>query len=132
MNKSKTTIPLLTLIVAILAYGVTSFGQEPRVQYRWGPPTTGSEVVVYTGELQIVTAPGDTNTVPYPDIPVGDNPGFSFMTISYQYGRSMRFRVAGIDDMGRQGPWSIYAPWWVDNGPPGQPGAPLQTLQIGG
>lgn len=124
--KKTTTIPLLTLITALLGYGITSFGQPdtPTLRWQWTAPTTGSPAVQYQGEVESWPAAG------------GDTTRFNFVvaettvTTSYSYGYHQRVRVRGVDDLGRSGVWSDWADPWVDNGPPSKPGIPLAGLEL--
>lgn len=128
MNKT-CTISVLTAVGIVLAvFGTSLFAQEPTIQYRWNHPTTGSPVDHYTGEFQFIEANGDTLGLTTLPIPAGTDPLLAFYTAPYEFGKATRLRVAGIDSLDRQGPWSEWSEWWKDDGPPGKPGTIEQTL----
>ena len=130
---------ILGAISFLAAMGITAWGQPdlPKVAWQWTAPTTGSPVAHYVGEMRVVDySPADTFYVPIDSIPIctpaddcppGAGGVFEF---DYQYGREVSFRVAGVDSLGRQGPWSLWADPWRDNGPPSEPGQPTSYLQM--
>lgn len=114
----KKTFCAITIILALVFAGVVNGQTLPEVTYQWTEPTTGSfaetYVVEYTDDgvnweqLAIV----DTTQITIRDIFANHN--------TYQ------IRVAGVDALGRQGPFSVPSiPYTVDFGVPGIPGQPI-------
>lgn len=125
---AKPAIPLLTLVAMLAGYGIKSWGQNPGIEYRWTPPTSGSTVVEYRGYLTMWNADGDTVRTTIEHIPATATDGYVYHRLSYQYGWTVTFAVAGIDANTREGPRSVASTPWRDDGPPGQPGPVEQTL----
>ena len=131
MKKAK-SITLLTAIAVVASYGITSWGQPdtPMVEWYWTHPTTGSEVVSYTMEMQNVPTPGDTNTMNFPDLVEMDSL-YGYASTPYPvFGEQQRVSVKGVDAIGREGIWSIWSGWFGDDGPPTQPGQPMGHLTM--
>jgi hypothetical protein len=124
--KKKSGYTMLGAIVFLASMGVMSWGQAdtPMVAYRWTSPTTGTAVEHYTGEREIDPLDGPTYTENVPSIPD------TFYSFDYEWGATIRFRVAGVDSLDRQGPWSVWSEYWTDQGVPGAPGAPIQYLDM--
>jgi len=132
MHSKKITIPLLTLMVALAGYGVMSYGQPntPMVEYEWTAPTTGSQVLYYKGQREVTPDGGTMYTVDVDSIPAAPLSAPTTFIVPYAYGSTVRFRVAGVDSLGRTSPWSQWSSQWIDQGPPGVAGTPRQTLVI--
>ena len=111
----------LTLIAAtlIIAFAGAAQAQES-VAYNWTAPTTGSPVDHYV--VQHSTDGGAWVTV-------DDNVTTLSFTLSAAYDVEHRIRVAGVDALGRQGPWSTASdPYTPSLGAPGQPGQPIAVF----
>jgi len=120
---------LLTATQVIAEFNPTLISIEtPAIEWYWTHPTTGSEVVSYNMHFESIGQAGDTIRVTFP--------GLTQMDSLYGYGQTpyplvgeqQRVRVEGVDDQGRTGPPSIWAAWFGDDGPPGEPGLPLKHL----
>jgi hypothetical protein len=124
--KRNTTCSVLAAVAVLAAAGITSWGQpdSPVINAMWTAPTTGTAVEHYVGTVESwEVAGGDTIRLDFVTVPPA-------MTFSYSYGHSMRCRVAGVDSLGRQGPYSLWSEVWIDNGPPGSPSVPLLGLNL--
>lgn len=132
MHSKKITIPLLTLVAALAGYGIMSYGQPstPMVEYEWTAPTTGAPAVYYHGQREVTPEGGTLYVVDIDSIPAANLSAATNFIAPYQFGSTVRFRVAGVDSLGRQGVWSQWSVAWVDQGAPGVPGTPRQTLVI--
>ncbi len=117
---------ILGAITFLASAGVMSWGQPetPRLRFYWGAPMGGSAVHHYVGEQMFVTQAGDTVFVPHADIPD------TTLFVDYQWGVMTQLRVAGVDSVGRQGPWSIWSEPWADDGPPAAPLVVERTLVL--
>lgn len=127
--KTKQTIPLLTALLALIGYGVTSWGQpnEPMVRAYWSAPTEGTPVEHYIGTWESWPSEGGGDTVSI-DF-VTDSPD-TFVYTPYAYGRTLRIRVAGVDSLGRAAIFSEWSREWADSGPPSQSSRPLLGLEM--
>lgn len=98
------------------------FGQSEtyNLEYTWTPPTEGSAVVYYIVE---VVLDGQTITAQTVD----SNHIFTYE--GYTPGESIKVRVAGVDAMGRQGPFSLYSDDYRDAGAPGACGKPAFNIR---
>lgn len=115
--KQTNRIPVYVLtVLSLLAFAATAQAQE-EVTYTWSAPTTGSAVDHYVvqhqedgGDWVIVSSNVTTNEY--------------VLTADYDVEHSIR--VAGVDALDRQGPWSVAAdPYTPTLGAPGQPGQPI-------
>ena len=125
----KTKIGLLTAIVVVvsaLGTGLYIRAQAPEVEVLayWPAPTTGSPVELYHIE---------SNTTPIGGEPEGwELAGVSvdtFHTLPRLVGDTV-YRVAGMDALGRLGPWSESSDPFHDDGPPGQAGKVKVTAVV--
>ena len=114
-------IGLTLALLGLTFLPVTAQEQTPEITASWSPPTTGSPVVMYMlqvfadGELDMV--------VQTPDTSYTWNPGVFEWHVTYVA------RVAGVDALDRQGPWSEDSDELVlDPGEPGQPGGCQWTV----
>lgn len=119
----KRALVLIMLLVASIAMGQTMATmamdqQTAEVRASWTAPITGSPVVTYVlqlsrdGEPFETYATTDTTTV------------IMSLDVLHEY----IARVAGVDALDRQGPWSEpSSPYLVDPGPPGSPGTVVWT-----
>ena len=127
--KTISWIIILVVVVVAMIIGVLvgiGWGQDPGVEYYWTHPTGGSEVHHYRGHQMLISGT-DTTSVYIDNIPRGNGQGT--WTVSYQFGMTTLFRVAGVDAADRQGQWSLWSDPWIDDGPPTAPGKPSQTLK---
>ena len=84
----------------------------------------------YVGEYRQMSLDyADTAVLNIDPIPA-DNPEYGEYTIPYVWEMIVQFRVAGVDDQGRQGDWSLWSVEWMDCGPPGVPDTPQGTLVL--
>jgi hypothetical protein len=93
------------------------------VTWTWTAPTEGSPVVHYVVAVSINGGPFvNTATV-----------STNIYTLNVEYGNIVSIRVAGVDALDRQGPWSAESdPYGPDAGPPGQPGMPsILSIVVG-
>lgn len=119
--KQRTRIPILVTLTAlmILAFCATAQAQEV-VTYTWSAPTTGSPVDRY-----VVQHSEDQGSW----VTVEDSQSTNTYLLTASYDAEHRIRVAGIDDQGRQGPWSVASePYTPTLGSPGQPGQPIAVF----
>ncbi len=118
---------VLGAIAFLASAGIVSWGQPdvPRLQYYWGPGV-GDRPDHFVVERMLVTASGDTAVYALPDAPD------TTTIVDYLWGVDSYIRVAGVDTLGRQGPWSIWSAVWSDDGLPAAPGAISQTLIMDG
>lgn len=125
-NKMQKRTGVLAAIATLAAAGIVSFGHadEPTIRVQWTAPTTGSAVEHYVGEVQSwVTDSPDTIAFTF----VSQDTTASF---TYAYGHETRCRVAGVDSLGRQGPYSGWSLIWSDHGIPGAPSIPRMELEM--
>jgi hypothetical protein len=111
------------LVTALIALGLiaagTAFAQES-VTYTWTAPTTGSTVDHYVVQH---SASGGTW------VTVNDNLHATTYVLAAAYDVEHSIRVAGVDALGRQGPWSLSSePYTPTLGAPGQPGKPIAVF----
>jgi hypothetical protein len=104
---------LTQLILAVTLFATITVVASPNVTATWTAPTTGSPVEYYVvevyegGELAFTAQPADTFVV------------FNEFVMLKEY----TARVAGVDALGRQGPWSDWSePYMWDEGAPGSCG----------
>ena len=112
------------------AHGIFSFGQAdvPVVEWYWTHPTSGTPVVYYTLEMQLISSPGDTVTVIFPNL-VNMDAEYGYASTPYPvFGEHQRVKVRGCDAEDRSGPWSPWSNWFGDDGPPGVTGQPQGHL----
>ena len=118
MTKTKRNLTVLAVLVTVGLIGALPAAAQTTVEVTasWTPPTVGSPVHHYI--LQLSTDGGPFATV-------GSVTGTSYV-LELAVGQTYVARVAGIDDQGRQGPFSEDSdPYSPDVGPPGQPGKPV-------
>jgi len=108
-------------LLTIMLLATTSFAAQ-NVTYEWTAPTTGSAVERYVFQLSLDGA--DFVTIGYPT-----NESYEVIIAD---GVEVSARVAGIDALDRQGPWSENSDPYTDHGPPGQPGKPTIIAIIAG
>lgn len=104
---------ILALFIMIAS---VSFAQTVDVMASWTAPTTGSPAVSYVLQLSVDGGPfvtyGTTET--------------TSLSLTLDNLKTYIARVAGVDALGRQGPWSEDSdPYLADLGLPGQPGKPF-------
>jgi len=103
---------LLAVLVQVPCFGQTLVESN----YAWNTPAGGSPVHHYIVEISV-------NDGPWVEIGTSPEPVFTYQS---QVGEVVRLRVAGVDEQGRQGPFSDPSPSYtigiVDG--PGQPGQP--------
>ena len=106
------------IVLGLLAAG-TALAQES-VTYTWTAPTTGSTVDHYVVQH---SADGGAWTT------VSDNLHAITYVLAAAYDVEHSIRVAGVDALGRQGPWSLSSePYTPTLGAPGQPGKPIAVF----
>jgi hypothetical protein len=118
MTKTKRNLTVLAVLVTIGLVGALPAAAQTTVEVTasWTPPQGGSPVHHYI--LQLSTDGGPFTTV-------GSVTGTSYV-LDLEVGQTYVARVAGVDDQGRQGPFSEDSdPYTPDVGPPGQPGKPI-------
>ena len=126
-NKTLKRVMIVAALAAILSMALAIFSAaelmaQTTVTYTWTPPTTGSPVVHYV--VQAATDGGSFVTV-------GAVTSNTY-TLTASAGISYIIRVAGVDSMDRQGPWSEESDPFMDSGPPGQPGRPfIESIVLG-
>ena len=102
----------------VLMFASVSYGQTVDVIASWTAPTTGSPVATYILQLSV-------DGGPFIDYATTTE---TSVTVTLDNLRTYVARVAAIDSLGRQGPWSAESdPYLADLGLPGQPGKPLLT-----
>ena len=89
------------------------------VRCSWEKPTYGTAVHHYVVQVMTRTNPPDTTIYP--------EPGTDLITEEYfdlelTFGIEYKARVAGVDELGRQGPWSSWTTPWFGPLPDHQPG----------
>ncbi len=109
----------LATAALVLLTGTVAMSQE-QVTYTWTAPTTGSPVDHYIVQHSVdggdwVTVATDVTETTY--------------VLSAEYDRQHQIRVAGVDALGRQGPFSEPSdPYTPTLGAPGQPGKPIAVF----
>lgn len=123
MIEQKRSISVMVAVGVLAAAGITSWGNptEPVINYHWAAPVSGTAVASYSLQAEV-----DGVVTDWPEPIIGE----AFTWPAYPYGQTLRVRVAGVDSLGRQGPWSEWSDGWIDNGPPGEAGQPQQTLGL--
>ena len=99
----------LVLVLSGLLAGLTSdaSGDEFMTAYlQWQAPTTGSPAVRYL--VRIRDLDGTLYETYMVDAVPGPEQSYTFTKV--EYARRYQGRVAGIDALGRQGPWSDWSP----------------------
>ena len=105
------TIVGMILIMALAGSALADIN----VRYDWTAPVTGSEAVQY--QVQTIRAGEDWTAYALT--------ATNSILIAVPDGiKDFQTRVAGIDLLGRQGPWSAPSDPYSDDGPPGMPGLP--------
>jgi hypothetical protein len=108
----------LTTLVLIVLGGVAMAQEE--VTYTWTAPTTGSAVHHYVFQQSVDEAPFVT---------IDDNVLDNTFVITLDYSLNHVVRIAGVDSLGRQGPWSVSSdPYTPSLGSPGVPGKPVAVF----
>ena len=111
------------LVTALIALGLFAAGAalaQESVTYTWTAPTTGSAVHHYV--VQHASNGGTWTTV-------SDNLQATTYILAAAYDVEHAIRVAGVDAIGRQGPWSLPSePYTPSLGAPGQPGKPIAVF----
>jgi len=108
---------LIAGVLGLMLFATAAFAQVPDVTYVWTAPTTGSEVVQYVVELNVDGAGWNQ---------VGVTPTESFTFSTFEFLKTYEVRVAGVDALDRQGPFSLSSdPYTPDLGVPGQPSKPV-------
>ena len=111
----------------ILEWGTASV---PGARFYWTHPTTGTKVVSYNMEIEIVSVTDDTARAFFIGLTEMDSL-YGYGSFPYPTaGEQLRARVAGVDSLDRIGPASLYSDWFGDNGPPGIAGKPSVYLQM--
>lgn len=101
---------LARLAILLLIAAPALAQQTVEVTATWAPPTEGSPVVFYVLQLAQDGGPFET---------VGTTPETSYL-LELTALSTYTARVAGVDVLDRQGPWSPPSdPWYADPGPPG-------------
>jgi hypothetical protein len=114
MSKGKRRITSIALTAVVLLLGGAALAQED-VTYNWTAPTTGSTVVQYIVEHSV-------DGGAFTQVATVTSPTF---VLSAEYEHEHRIRVAGVDALDRQGPFSESSdPYTPTLGAPGQPGKP--------
>jgi hypothetical protein len=104
---------MLVLAPAILAQTTED------VTYTWTPPTSGAPVDHYVVEHSVDEGPW---------VQVATVVGNTF-TLAATLDGSHQIRVAGVDELGRQGPFSEPSdPYTPGEGPPSEPGKPIPVF----
>ena len=104
----------LTLILLLLP---TLAAAQVNVTYEWTAPTTGEPVDHYVVQRHNGSAWGGEVTA------TGN-------TATLEMESGWRVRVAGVDALGRQGPWSEESEAYLDAGAPGAPGKPSFVVAV--
>lgn len=109
----------LGIIIGVLILAGTAFSQTvSSVKYTWTAPTEGSPAVEYTVEYRV----DGGNWIAGGTAPTTE---FTFLNV-FEFFKTYEVRVAGVDIIGRQGPFSLVSdPYMPDQGPPGTPGQPI-------
>lgn len=101
---------LLLMLVAALSGRAQTNPAGKLARCSWDPPTYGTPVDHYV--LQVVKLGGSD-----PDTTLFDEIEVTFKDVWVVYGNTYKARVAGVDSLNRQGPWSlwtpIYGPEWT-------------------
>lgn len=104
----KIVVISITIAAFVLLLGATASAD---VKAEWGAPTTGSPVEVYQVELQangeLVASYETTETI------------LIIPQDVFQVGTPYVARVRGVDDLGREGPWTPWSEPYIDDGTPG-------------
>ena len=117
----KKIIIMVITIALVILFTVTGNAQVPETTYQWTPPTIGTPVVEYVVEL---------NTDDAGWVQIGRTPDTTFTFNDFEFGKLYEVRVAGVDSLDRQGPFSVSSdPYVPDMGLPGQPSKPV-ILQL--
>lgn len=109
---------MLGFAVVVLCASFAMGQTVQSVKYSWTAPTAGSPAVQYTIQLRI-------------DGGAWVDHGSSLLTEyvfanEFEYFKTYEVRVAGVDQLGRQGPFSLSSdPYMPDLGPPTAPGTPF-------
>lgn len=117
----KNTQKLILIATVLLVVAAGAVQAQESVSYTWTAPTTGSAVDHYVVQHSTdggawVTVDDAVTTLSY--------------TLSAAYDVEHRIRVAGVDALDRQGPWSAASdPYSPTLGAPGQPGQPIPVFQ---
>ena len=112
LNSSVVLTIMATLLIAAAAPAQTTTD----VQYQWTAPVTGTPLEHYVVQHSV-------NGETWMNL---GNVSNNQYTLEATFGDEHRLRVAGVDDQGRQGPWSNPSdPYTPDAGAPGQPGKPI-------
>ncbi len=113
--KSLQVAPWVLLVFLACVPGAAAQTTED-VTYTWTPPTTGSPVDHYVVEHSV-------NDGPFVQIATVTTNTY---TLAATVDDSHQVRVAGVDALARQGPYSEASdPYTPQLGPPGQPGKPI-------
>jgi len=119
MKQGQRVLLLAVLIASGLLVAGTALAQES-VTYTWTAPTTGSTVHHYVVQHSADGAAWTT---------VSDNLQATTYILTAAYDVEHSIRVAGVDALGRQGPWSVSSePYTPTLGAPGQPGQPIAVF----
>ena len=109
----------LLLLIAGSAFGQT----VTSVEYQWTASIEGSPAVEYTVQYRV----DGGNWI---DAGVATTTSWTFENL-FEYHKTYEVRIAGVDKLGRQGPFSDPSdPYMPDLGPPGAPGIPTITQVI--
>ena len=73
------------------------------VPYSWDKPTYGTPVIYYILEREKTLGDKVVEVKEFRDIPEESFP------VEMEFGFTYRVRVAGVDEVGRQGPWSDWS-----------------------
>lgn len=106
------------IVIGMLIFAAGCGAQTmPEVKYIWTAPTVGTTVDHYVVEL-------NTNSEGW--IEVGVTNGVEYSFTDFQNLNVYEVRVAGVDSLNRQGPYSTSSdPYAPDLGLPNQPSQPI-------
>lgn len=118
----KKILSVISLVILMFALPLISNAQTtvPSVTYQWTTPAGGSPVVQYVVEVRVDG--GD-----WVEYLTTSNETVTFVN-TLEYLKTYEVRVAGVDALDRQGPFSVPSdPYTPDLGVPGQPGQPIRV-----
>jgi hypothetical protein len=112
-------------LVSMLVLSLFTFGayadSDVLETWTWAEPTTGTPVNHYVLYVSV-----DGNTYE----PIAINIPTNIVSVYMPYGESL-MKVAGVDSLGREGPWSVPSLVYElieDLGPPGGCGVPVLVI----
>jgi len=109
---------ILEMTIGLVMLATCAFAQmAPETTYVWEAPTYGTPVVEYVVELNINGGGW---------IELARTPNVTYTFTTFEYLNTYEVRVAGVDALDRQGPFSISSdPYTPDLGAPGAPSKPI-------